>query len=1140
MADKLKMMDGNEAASDIAYRATSMAIIYPITPSSPMAENYEAWSNAGARNIWGEVPEVSAMQSEAGAIAAVHGALQSGVLTTTFTASQGLLLMIPNLYKIAGELHPFVAHVSARTLARHALSIFGDHSDVMACRQIGLAMLASNSAQEAHDMALVAHAATLESRVPFMHFFDGFRTSHEVNMVARISDEIVREMIPQAKVDEFRGRALVPEKPCVRGTAQNPDVWFQAAEAANPYFARVEAIVAAQMEKLAKLTGRKYAPVEYVGDAAAERVVVAMGSACETIEGAIAGEKGVGLIKIRLYRPFPAEAFVRALPKSAKRIAVLDRTKESGSVGEPLYLDAVAALQESGRSAEVIGGRYGLSSKEFTPAMARAVYEELGKSKPKREFVVGVEDDLSGLSLDYSAIAAPPFAGSAALFYGLGSDGTVGANKNSIKIISDEAGKYGQAYFEYDSKKSGGNTISHLRFSDGPIRAPYLVDNADFVAVHHFPLFYSLDILKNAKRGATLLINSPFKEDKLWENLPLEVQRQIVSKELKVHAINAGEVARAAGMGRRINTIMQTAFFHLAGVIPGAQAIAAIKRAIEKTYAKKGREVVEQNFKAVDNAIAGIREVRPGKAAGRPKPAVAAGAPSYEAKMIMGEGNGLKTSELPADGTFPSATSRFEKRAISEFAPKWDPAKCVQCGKCAFACPHAAVRTKAFAGAVAGVASAPMKTKELGERLSYGVGVSPKDCTGCTLCVKACPVGALGMERYSEAEAVAWEKFDKVEPIGREKLNLQMIKHVSLMEPLFEFPGACAGCGEAGYIRLATQLFGDRMVIANATGCSSIYGGNLPTTPYSKDKRGRGPAWSNSLFEDNAEYGYGQAAALGKLRRRAISLLKESNVGDDLKKAIIENPQKTEAEIARQRELVHELKSRAAGALKLVADALVKKSVWIIGGDGWAYDIGYGGLDHVLNMAEDVNILVLDTEVYSNTGGQQSKATPKGASAKFASSGKAAPKKDLGMMAMAAGGAYVAKISMGANEIQALAALREAEGFDGPALVIAYAPCIAHGFDLSDAAAQAKRAVESGHWDLYRYDPRRITAGESPLKLDSAGATLELREYLLKETRYKALAGAEPERFDALVAERERENKYRRRLLEHLAGFKGE
>ena len=1180
MIDSNKLMcDGNEAASDVAYRLTDVAIIYPITPSSPMAENYEVWSGKGRKNIFGLVPEVSEMQSEAGAIGAVHGALQAGSLATTFTASQGLLLMIPNMYKIAGELLPFVMHVSARTVASHALSIFGDHSDVMACRQTGFAMLCSNSVQEAHDMALVAHSAALKSRVPFIHFFDGFRTSHEINLINRISDDVVASMIDMKDIEDFRSRALLPSKPNIRGTAQNPDVFFQAREASNPYYNKVEGIVADAMKNFEKLTGRHYDVVEYVGAKDADRVIVAMGSGCETVEETInelnkSGEK-LGLVKIRLYRPFPVKAFSDILPKTVKKIAVLDRTKEPGAIGEPLYLDVIAALKETGREDIFVnGGRYGISSKEFTPCMVKAVYDELAKDSPKAEFTVGINDDLTKLSLDYNNGFKLSDAGIySALFYGLGSDGTVGANKNSIKIITSETTKYGQAYFEYDSKKSGGTTISHLRFSDSPIKAPYLISQADFLAVHHFPLFYTLDLLSNAKDGGILLINSPFKKEALWENLPLEVQQQIIDKHLKVYAINASVVARDSGMGRRINTIMQTAFFHLAGVIDGSQAIAAIKKAIEKTYMKKGIEVVERNYKAVDSAIANLYEVEvPAtvSANARKRPSVVSSDASevvkrLHAQIIAGRGNDLPVSAFEADGTFPTATSKYEKRGIAEMVPVWNNETCLQCGKCAFICPHGAIRTKVLTESELKNAPntfkvAKYKTKELGEDLYYCVQVSPKDCTGCGLCVVGCPVKtpigedktekALVMKSIQEVGEVEEKNFDFFETIpyiDRAKLNPQLPKHSQLMQPLFEFSGACAGCGEAGYIRLITQLFGDRMMIANATGCSSIYGGNLPTTPYAVNSCGEGPAWSNSLFEDNAEYGYGQAVAVEKLSNNAKELLKEfsSDLGDDFVSGILNADQSTETGINQQKERVKELNKKLslikdvkAKMLASISEYLIKKSMWIFGGDGWAYDIGYGGLDHVLNMQKNVNILVLDTEVYSNTGGQASKATPRGASAKFATTGKTFGKKDLGLIAMANANAYVAKIAMGANEVQAIKAIREAESFDGPSLIIAYAPCIAHGIDLAIGPSQQKAAVESGHWPLYRFDPRLIVEGKAPLQMDSKLPTKDIREYMLKETRYKVIQANNPERFEQMVREREFENNYKAKFYDYMSKFK--
>ena len=1180
MLDNNKLMcDGNEAASDVAYRLTDLAIIYPITPSSPMAENYEVWSGKGRQNVFGMIPEVSEMQSEAGAIGAVHGALQAGSLATTFTASQGLLLMIPNMYKIAGELFPFVMHVSARTVASHALSIFGDHSDVMACRQTGFAMLCANSVQEAHDMSLIAHTSALKTRVPFIHFFDGFRTSHEINLINKISDDVILQMVDIDAVDEFRARALVPSNPNIRGTAQNPDVFFQAREASNPYYNKVEGIVLEKMRQFEKLTGRHYDVVEYVGDENAERVIVAMGSGCETIEETIKelnkkGEK-LGLLKVRLYRPFPSKAFVSALPKTVKKISVLDRTKEPGSIGEPLYLDVIAALKESDRcDIFVNGGRYGISSKEFTPCMVKAVYDELLKDTPMQEFTVGINDDLTHLSLDYNnGFKLDDKGVYSALFYGLGSDGTVGANKNSIKIITGETSKYGQAYFEYDSKKSGGTTISHLRFSDSPIKAPYLISQADFLAVHHFPLFYTMDLLKNAKDGAILLINSPFKKEALWDNLPLEVQQQIIDKHLKVYAINASVVARDSGMGRRINTIMQTAFFHLAGVIDGEQAIKAIKKAIEKTYMKKGIEVVEKNYKAVDSAISNLYEVEvPAvvSVSARPRPSVVSSDATevvkrLHSKIIAGEGNDLPVSAFEADGTFPTATSKFEKRGIAEMVPVWNKDTCLQCGKCAFICPHGAIRTKVLTeeqlkDAPNTFKVAKYKTKELGENLYYCVQVSPKDCTGCGLCVAGCPVKTpvaegevqkalvmTSIQEVGDVEEKNFEFFETIPYIDRSKLNPQLPKHTQLMQPLFEYSGACAGCGEAGYIRLVTQLFGDRMMIANATGCSSIYGGNLPTTPYAVNSCGEGPAWSNSLFEDNAEYGYGQAVAVAKLEDSAKILLKElaSSLGDDFVSSIVNADQSNEVGINAQKQRVAELNKKLSGIndvkakmLASISEYLVKKSLWIIGGDGWAYDIGYGGLDHVLNMQKNVNILVIDTEVYSNTGGQASKATPRGASAKFATKGKTFGKKDLGLIAMANANAYVARIAMGANEVQAIKAIREAESFDGPSLIIAYAPCIAHGIDLIIGPEQQKAAVESGHWPLYRFDPRLIVEGKAPLQMDSKLPTKDIRDYMLRETRYKVIKANDPERFEQMVREREFENNYKAKFYDYMSKFK--
>ena len=1180
MLDNNKLMcDGNEATADIAYRLTELAIIYPITPSSPMAENYEMWSSKNIKNVFGLVPEVSEMQSEAGAIGAVHGALQTGGMVTTFTASQGLLLMIPNMYKIAGELFPFVMHVSARTVASHALSIFGDHSDVMGCRQTGFAMLCSNSVQEAHDMALIAHISTLKTRVPFMHFFDGFRTSHEINLIDRISNEVIEKMVDIKDIEEFRGRALTPSNPKIRGTAQNPDVFFQAREASNPYYLKVEDAVATSMKQLETLTGRHYNIVEYVGAKDATKIIVAMGSSCETIENTVTklntqGEK-VGLIKIRLYRPFPVKAFVNAIPKTVKKISVLDRTKEPGSIGEPLYLDVVASLNEMGvNDIFVNGGRYGISSKEFTPNMVKAVFDELDAASPKKEFTVGINDDLTHLSLNYdNGFELDDTDTYSALFYGLGSDGTVGANKNSIKIIMNDAGKYGQAYFEYDSKKAGATTTSHLRISDKKVRAPYLVSSADFIAVHHFPLFYKLDLLKNAKDNAVLLINSPFKKELLWKNLPLEVQQHIINKHLKVYAINAAIVARDSGMGRRINTIMQTAFFHLSNVIDSSKAIIAIKKAIEKTYMKKGIEIVEKNYKAVDSAISNLYELDiPDSVSddAKPMPSVVSSHATeivkrLQAKIIAGNGNDLPVSAFNADGTFDTATSRFEKNGIALSVPIWNNETCIQCGKCAFVCPHAAIRTKVFTeeefkNSPNTFKVAKYKGKELGENLYYCVQVSPLDCTGCGLCVAGCPVktkqddGATHtaimmepIEEHLETETKNFEFFDTIPYIDRAKLNPQLPKHTQLMQPLFEYSGACAGCGEAGYIRLITQLFGDRMMIANATGCSSIYGGNLPTTPYSQNSCGEGPSWSNSLFEDNAEYGYGHILTVEKLAGDAKTILKElsSEIGDDLVTAIINGAQNTDAEIKAQKERVAELRKKLLGMTDIkakillpITEYLIKKSVWVIGGDGWAYDIGFGGLDHVLNMKHNINVLVLDTEVYSNTGGQASKSTPIGASAKFATKGKSLHKKDLGLVAMAGMNTYVAHIAMGANEVQTIKAIREAESFDGPSLIIAYSPCIAHGIDMLIGPSQQKAAVETGHWPLYRFDPRLIAKGQAPLQMDSKLPTKDLREYMAKENRYKQVQTNDPDAFEKMLQDREFEINYKAKFYDYMSKFK--
>ncbi len=1175
----LYLLDGNEACADVAYRLTDMAVIYPITPSSPMAESYETWATKGIKNIFDRVPDVNMMQSEGGAIGAVHGSLMSGVMTTTFTASQGLLLMIPNMYKIAGELTPFVMHVSARTVATHALSIFGDHSDVMACRQTGFAMLASGSLQEAHDMAAIAHAATLESRVPFLHFFDGFRTSHEVGGIKRLSDSDLKSLVNTDKVIEFSKNALNSDTPTVRGTAQNPDVFFQAREASNPYYNNVADIVKNKFIEFEKLTGRKYGLFSYFGANDAENVIVIMGSGSETVAETLNylnskyGEN-FGAVVVHLYRPFSVKDFVNVLPNTTKKIAVLDRTKESGAIGEPLYLDVVAALSEAGKNnIKVIGGRYGLSSKDFNPACVKAIFDELKQENSKHEFTVGINDDVTKLSLkiDEDFVIEDPDVNTA-LFYGLGSDGTVGANKNSIKIISEEANMYGQGYFEYDSKKSGSTTISHLRFSKHPIHSPYFIKKADFIAVHHFPIFYTLDVLAKAKDGATLLINNPFKKEALWKNFPLEVQKQIIEKHIKVYAINANTLARDVGMGRRTNTIMQTCFFKISNVIDIDIALNAIKHAIEKTYSKKGQDIVDMNFKAVDGSIENlysvdIPEVIDIDANPMPEPLHALNGeviPDFVkntlSSIVSGHGNDLPVSAFTPDGKFPTATTKFEKRGVATEVPVWIPEVCIQCGKCSFVCPHAAIRTKVatdeqLKNSPASFKHAAYKAKDLGEGLNYIVQVSPLDCTGCGLCVKGCPalskteqgkkaINMTPIEPVLQDESKNWEFFETIPYFDRKKLNPALPKHTQLMQPLFEFSGACAGCGETPYIKLVTQLFGDRMIIANATGCSSIYGGNLPTTPYSVNPNGQGPAWANSLFEDNAEFGYGMRLAVDKNTDIAFQLLRSlaPELGDDFVKVIIENRQLDEASIELQRQNVGLLKQKLssisndnADLLINYADYLVKKSVWIFGGDGWAYDIGYGGLDHVINMNRNVNILVLDTEVYSNTGGQQSKATPFGASAKFATSGRKQNKKDLGLIAMAGNNAYVARISIGANPVQAIKAIREAEAFDGPSIIIAYAPCISHGFDLSKGEEHQKLAVNSGYWGLYRFNP---DLSESPLQIDSnvnpENAETLLKEYLSSENRYKSIHKND---MDSFVTERMNNIKHMNELRDYVAKF---
>ena len=1179
-------VDGNEAVARVAHRVNEVIAIYPITPSSAMGELSDEWSAKGRANLWGTVPQVIEMQSEAGAAGAVHGALQAGALATTFTASQGLLLMIPNLYKIAGELTSFAMHVSARAVATHALSIFGDHSDVMACRQTGMALLCSGSVQEAHDFALVAQAATLRARVPFLHFFDGFRTSHEIAKIEALSDDDLRALLPEHLIAAHRGRALTPDHPVMRGTAQNPDAFFQAREAANPFYLACPQVVQDVMDALAARVGRSYRLFEYAGHPEAERVIVMMGSGAETVhemvDSLIARGARVGLVKVRLYRPFSLSAFIAALPPTVRSIAVLDRTKEPGSVGEPLYLDVVSALAEdagSGRSqrraeVRVIGGRFGLASKEFTPAMARAVFEELSKPEPKTHFTVGITDDVTNLSLELDKTADLEPAQhdvTQAVFFGLGSDGTVGANKNTIKIIGEDTPNFAQGYFVYDSKKAGAITISHLRFGPRPIRSTYLISHADVVACHQYDFLDKYDVLGVAKPGGVFLLNSPYDATEVWDRLPAEVQGEIVQKSLRFYVIDAYAVARQTGMASRINTIMQVCFFAISGVLPREDAIARIKYAIEKTYSKRGDHVITANFDAVDRTLARLTEVRvPGAVTAvrhRP-PAVAADAPAFvqrlTAAMLANEGDRLPVSAFAPDGTWPVGTARWEKRNLAVELPVWDEVLCIQCNKCAMVCPHAAIRAKVYPsdrldGKPSTFKSVTYKGPEL-RGLAYTIQVAPEDCTGCTLCMMVCPAKdksnpkhkALDMSPQRplrDAERENYGFFLDLPEADRTAVKLD-IKGTQLLEPLFEYSGACAGCGETPYLKLLTQLFGDRALIANATGCSSIYGGNLPTTPYTVNRDGRGPSWSNSLFEDNAEFGLGMRLAVDHHTTEARALVERLSgltlIGSALARELLEADQSTEAGIAAQRARVTALRTAlggrtdpAARRLLDLADYLVKKSIWIVGGDGWAYDIGFGGLDHVLSLNRDVNVLVLDTEVYSNTGGQQSKATPLGAAAKFAAAGKATPKKDLALMAMAYGTSYVARVAMGAKDAQTVKAFLEAEAFPGTSIVIAYSHCIAHGYDLAFGLDQQKLAVASGHWPLMRFDPRRRAQGEHPLVLDSSPPTIDLTAYIRNESRYRMVEQAMPDRFRQLLAEARAHVARQHALYTELAGTAG-
>jgi pyruvate-ferredoxin/flavodoxin oxidoreductase len=1187
-------VEGNEAVANVAYALSEIIAIYPITPSTPMGELADTWSAAERANLWGTVPLVIEMQSEGGAAGALHGALQTGALATTFTASQGLLLMIPNMYKIAGELTPVVFHVAARSLATQGLSIFGDHSDVMATRATGFALLASNSPQEAQDLALIAHAATLQARVPFLHFFDGFRTSHEINKIVPLNHEEIRAMIDNHLVQAHRERALSPEHPFIRGTAQNPDVYFQARETVNPFYQACPEVVQQAMERFADVTGRRYHLFDYVGAPDAERVIVLMGSGAETVEATVnhlvaQGEK-VGAIKVRLFRPFSVTHFLQALPPTVRTVAVMDRTKEPGSIGEPLYLDVVTAFSEGAASSggslqpRIIGGRYGLSSKELTPAMVKGIFDEMSREKPKNHFTIGITDDVTHTSLPYDpAFSIEHEETIQCVFWGVGSDGTVGANKNSIKIIGEETENYAQGYFVYDSKKSGSVTISHLRFGPQPIHAPYLVgeNQAHFVACHQFSLLERFDVLKYARPGGIFLLDSLYEPEEVWQRLPQEVQQGITRKRLRFFVINAHRVASATGMGGRINTVMQTCFFALSGILPKEEAIAQIKQSIRKTYSKRGEAVVQRNFQAVDETLAHLHEVSlpaeealqlVGQADGTPshlptrahraiplpvvtmRPPVPQEAPEFVRRvlgpMIAGEGDTLPVSALPIDGTYPSGTARWEKRNIALEMPVWDPSLCIQCGKCVMVCPHAVIREKVYdpallTGAPETFLSTEARFKEF-PAMSYTLQVSPEDCTGCRLCVEACPVKdkrqvghkAINMAPQPplrEREKANWEFFLTLPEVDQTHLNVAALKNSQLLTPLFEFSGACSGCGETPYIKLATQLFGDRMLVANATGCSSIYGGNLPTTPWTFNHEGRGPAWSNSLFEDNAEFGLGMRVTLDKQQEYVCELLSQQreSIGLDLVDALLDADQSTQAGIVAQRARVTELKERlqtlmqkqdgqfqAASSLQnllSLADVLVRRSVWMIGGDGWAYDIGFGGLDHVLASGRNVNVLVLDTEVYSNTGGQASKATPRAAVAKFAARGKATAKKDLGLLAMAYGNVYVARVAMGANDQQTLRAFLEAEAYDGPSLIIAYSHCIAHGIEMSRGLTQQKLAVQTGYWPLYRYNPALLAEGKNPLTLDSKEPTLPLEEYAYNETRYRMLLQSNEARADTLL-----------------------
>jgi len=1191
MERKKVTIDGNEAAAYVAYNTNEVIAIYPITPSSNMGEWCDAWAAVNKKNIWGMIPSVSELQSEGGASGSVHGALQTGALTTTFTASQGLLLMIPNMFKIAGELTSTVFHVSARSIAAAALSIFGDHSDVMATRSTGFALLSSNSVQEVMDFALIAQAATLEARIPFIHFFDGFRTSHEVMKIEELTKDDMKTMMDDELIIAHRKRGLTPDQPVMRGTAQNPDVYFQGRETVNPYYNACPAIVQKYMDKFAKLTGRQYNLFDYVGAADAERIIVMMGSGCEAAEETVnylvgKGEK-VGLLKVRLYRPLSIDGLVKALPATTKSIAVLDRTKEPGAGGEPLYLDVVGAISEKYMAGElqfaypkIVGGRYGLSSKEFTPAMVKSVFDNLSNEKPKSHFTVGIIEDVTHSSLDFDPLfsveADETFRGK---FYGLGADGTVGANKNSIKIIGEGTDYFAQGYFVYDSKKSGSTTVSHLRFGPKEIKSTYLIKDARFIACHQQVFLEQMDMLKDASEGATFLLNTKISQENVWDTLPEKVQKDLINRKMKFYIIDAYKVGEETGMGVRINTIMQTCFFAISNIFPQATAIGMIKDSIKKTYGAKGDKIVQMNFDAVDKTVANLFEVKvPDQITSKLQlqPSVSGNAPDFvkevTAKIIAGEGDLLPVSKMPIDGTFPLTTTRWEKRNIALDVPVWDVETCIQCNKCVMVCPHATIRAKVFeekdlAGAPATFKYTKFKAKDYGEGLYYALQVAVEDCTGCALCVDVCPaknkketkLKAINMTEQlpiRDQERANWDFFFNIPDMDRRKVAVSKVKDSQFLQPLFEFSGACSGCGETPYVKLVSQLFGDRTIIANATGCSSIYGGNLPTTPWAANKDGRGPAWSNSLFEDNAEFGFGFRLAIDNHNHQAKELLKgfAAEVGNELVDAITNADQKDEAGIYEQRERIEALKNKLseilnAGAngksselkhLISLADYLVKKSVWIMGGDGWAYDIGYGGLDHVLASGKNVNVLVLDTEVYSNTGGQCSKSTPRAAVAKFAAAGKPGAKKDLGLMAMTYGNVYVARIAMGANDQHTLRCILEAEAYDGPSLIIAYSHCIAHGINMATAMQNQKAAVDSGHWPLYHFNPELEAEGKNPFKLDSKAIKIPLKDYAYMETRYKMLTKSHPAEAAILIKEAQEDVLHRWNEYERLAAYEPE